>query len=393
MADIRLGSWSTTLLLASLHGLAMAVLLTSQTANRQANRCLAALLLVVVLLITPYTIGYAGFYDAWPWLTYAPFFWQLALGPLIWLYVRQLGERAMPPRWRWHFLPAALQGGYFCVLFVLPLQAKWDWDEAVHAAWVAPALDALVLVSLAFYWVKAWQAYVAYQQWLEQHSGAREEYRLGWLRGFLWAIAAVILVTLGYTVTDRLILDLDYFDHYPLYLMLAALVYYLGVEGWRHAVDAYPVRESQPLESLPVEQALIERVPNGPERIETEQGVESPERDWAALGREHARVVSERGWWREPDLDLATLARRLGTNTLYLSRALNDGLGQSFSEFINRQRVEAARTLLTGHAGMLEIAAEVGFGSKASFNRAFRAYAGCTPTAYRQQAQAARITS
>jgi AraC-like DNA-binding protein len=68
-------------------------------------------------------------------------------------------------------------------------------------------------------------------------------------------------------------------------------------------------------------------------------------------------------------------------------------LGQSFSEFINRQRIEAAKALLTGQAGMLEIAAQVGFGSKASFNRAFRAYAGCTPTAYRQQAQAARITS
>lgn len=378
MADVRLGTWSTTLLLGSLHGLVMAVLLASQTVNRHANRCLAALLFVVVLLITPYTIGYAGFYDAWPWLTFAPFFWQLALGPLIWLYVRQLGERAMPPRWGWHFLPAALQGGYFCVLFGLPLQTKWNWDEVVHAPLIAPALDTLVLLSLTLYWLKAHRAHASYQQWLEQHSGAREEYRLGWLRGFLWAIAATILVTLGFTVTDRLIVDLDYFDHFPLYLTLAALVYYLGLEGWRHARDAYPVREPLPIEPL---------------AVEPRPDTAAPERDWAAVGREHARVVAERGWWREPELDLALLARRLGTNTLYLSRALNDGLGQSFSEFINRQRVEAAKALLAGDAGVLEIAAEVGFGSKASFNRAFRAYAGCTPTAYRQQRQAPRITS
>src|SRR5687768_5401613 len=131
MADVKLGTWSTILLLGSLHGVVVAVALISAKRNPSANRCLAALLFGVVLLITPYTIGYAGFYDAWPWLTYAPFFWQLAFGPLVWLYVRQLGQPDMPSRWQWHFLPAALQGAYFLVLFLQPLPVKWGWDDEV----------------------------------------------------------------------------------------------------------------------------------------------------------------------------------------------------------------------------------------------------------------------
>ncbi|KRA14996.1 helix-turn-helix transcriptional regulator [Lysobacter sp. Root604] len=368
MADVKLGTWSTILLLGSLHGLAMASLLAFSKRNRLANRCLATLLLAVVLLITPFTIGYAGFYDAWPWLTYAPFFWQLAFGPLVWLYVRQLGQAALPPKWRWHFLPAALQGLYFFCLFLQPLPVKWRWDEKVHLPFVAPVLEALIFASMAAYWLMAWRAYGVYQRWLEQHSGAREEYRLHWLRRFLWAMALVIAINLGFTLIDRFVARLDYFDQFPLYLAFVALVYYLGLEGWRHADDPYP----QP--SPAVEAAAVASQPIA-------------ERDWRALGEQYRAQVQAQGWWRESDLDLSGLARRLGTNTLYLSRALNEGLEQNFSEFINRQRTEAARGLLSGASSVLEIALAVGFGSKASFNRAFRAYVGCTPSEYRLRGQ------
>ena len=80
---------------------------------------------------------------------------------------------------------------------------------------------------------------------------------------------------------------------------------------------------------------------------------------------------------------IADLARRLGTNTNYLSRALNEGLGQNFSEFVNRQRIAEAQRMLAGPGEVLDIALAVGFGSKASFNRAFLAYTGRTPSASR----------
>lgn len=375
MAEIKLGSWSTILLLGSLHGVLMAVLLMTAKRNRVANRCLAALLFAVILLITPFTIGYAGFYDAWPWLTFAPFFWQLSFGPLVWLYVRQLGHATLPARWKWHFLPAAIQGVYFIALFTQPVATKWAWDAEFHLPVVAPLLDALIYLSLAAYWMLAYRAYRGYQDWLEHNSGAREEFRLHWLRGFLWAMALATAVDLGFTIVDRWVTDLDYFELFPLYLAFVALIYYLGVEGWRHADAPYPQSATDP--AAP---------PGEPERP-------GSERDWAALGDLYARRVADQGWWREPDLDLADLARRLGTNTLYLSRALNEGLGQSFSEFLNRQRIKAAQERLAGDDAILSIAEDVGFGSKASFNRAFQAYVGCTPSQYRSDLKSGRCIS
>ncbi|WP_031334172.1 helix-turn-helix domain-containing protein, partial [Xanthomonas phaseoli] len=97
-----------------------------------------------------------------------------------------------------------------------------------------------------------------------------------------------------------------------------------------------------------------------------------------------AAEVGAHGWWREPDLTLPELARRIGTNSNYLSRALNEGLGLSFSAFVNALRIAEARRLLAGNEDILSIALAVGFGSKASFNRVFRAQVGCTPSDYRR---------
>ncbi|MCF8812829.1 helix-turn-helix transcriptional regulator, partial [Xanthomonas campestris pv. campestris] len=108
------------------------------------------------------------------------------------------------------------------------------------------------------------------------------------------------------------------------------------------------------------------------------------EKDWQAFGARIAAEVDAHGWWREPDLSLPELARRMGTNSNYLSRGLNEGLGQTFSGFINGLRIAEARRLLAGDQDILTIALAVGFGSKASFNRVFRASLQCTPSDYRR---------
>ena len=78
-------------------------------------------------------------------------------------------------------------------------------------------------------------------------------------------------------------------------------------------------------------------------------------------------------------------ARRVGTNTSYLSRAINEGLGLNFNEMINRMRAEdvARRIEAEASPNFLQLALEAGFSSKATFNRAFRAVHGVSPSDYR----------
>jgi AraC-like DNA-binding protein len=367
------GPWSTILAIGATFGLAVASLLALTRSNAVANRLLALLLLVFVLKLMPYVLGFAGYYDAYPWLSFAPFDLGLAIGPLLFLHVRRLTSAGLPRGWQWHLLPAVLQFGYQAVMFAQPLAVKNLWDDRVHREWIDPAETFLGLLSFAIYLGLSLRIYRTYQRWLDAHLSNREEFRIVWLRNVLVAFALAWPVWAMYETLSYAI-DFNYFQRFPLYVCFTLLVFYLGLEGWRHSGTMYP----QPSTTTePVAPLLPE--PAG--------------RDWAAQGHEWLTRTEAAGWWRDPELSLDRLARHLGTNTAYLSRALNEGLGLSFNEAINRLRVdEIARRLASDAADgeLLDIAFAAGFSSKTSFNRCFKACTGKTPSQFRTSAHQAR---
>jgi len=97
------------------------------------------------------------------------------------------------------------------------------------------------------------------------------------------------------------------------------------------------------------------------------------------------------GLYREPGLTVGTLAGQLKTREHRLRRLINQGLGfRNFAAFLNTHRLAEARRLLAdpdrAHDQVLTIALDLGYGSIAPFNRAFRAETGTTPTLYRRTA-------
>ena len=98
MEGLTFGWRSATLTLVIVQLLVLAAALTRPLANRVANRTLAALLVVLAGIVTPWAIGFAGLYDRWRWLTFAPFQITLAVAPLLWLYVGALTTGRWPAR-------------------------------------------------------------------------------------------------------------------------------------------------------------------------------------------------------------------------------------------------------------------------------------------------------
>lgn len=60
---IEFGVLSISLMVGTAQGLVLALMLWRVVINRAANRWLALLIVAVAALITPYIIGFAGFYD------------------------------------------------------------------------------------------------------------------------------------------------------------------------------------------------------------------------------------------------------------------------------------------------------------------------------------------
>jgi AraC-like DNA-binding protein len=411
---IRFGTWSTLLAIGALFGLTVALLLWLSRRNVEANRLLATLIVVIALKLGPYILGFAGAYDAFPWLSFAPFDLGMAIGPLVWLYLQRLTRQALPVGWWRHLIPAAVQLLYGVVLLPMPLSVKDHWNDSVHAPWIDPIETLLEACSIATYLWLSWRLRRAYQQWLDDHVSSREELRLVWLRNFIVALTAMLVVWAPYE-SVVLLAHFDYYQRFPLYVGLTLLVFYLGLEGWRHASDDYPSAASAAAAHLSptardsasdavpaiAQSPAIDSAPSGmSQRFVSAQtattGSGASSRDWHAQGEEWLATVATRGWWRDPDLSLDRLAGLLGTNTAYLSRALNEGLGMSFNDAVNRQRVAEIRRCLAlpgEQRDLLVLALEVGFSSKTSFNRVFKAQTGQTPTQFRQEQTARRAKS
>lgn len=306
MGDVQLVfGWRTALLgMLSLQMVALAVALAGQPINQTANRTLSAFLIVATGVVTPYTIGFAGFYDAWMGLTFAPFALTLFLAPLLYGYTHALITGVLPDRWRWHLAPGFGQVAYMTTAFLLPLDVKLAWADLVDGPWVSRTISIGVLVGLVAYSAAALRLLSRFRSGLADQRSDDDRYSSHWLGRILAAMAAIALLWTGWQAWQALS-GFDYFEFFGLHLAIGAIGVLLGAEGWRHA----GLRFARMRENAAAESGLFENsVPD------------AAEPDWAVIGAGYAAKTREAGWWREPDLSLPRLARLLGTNTGRVSR-------------------------------------------------------------------------
>ncbi len=84
-------------------------------------------------------------------------------------------------------------------------------------------------------------------------------------------------------------------------------------------------------------------------------------------------------------LSLQQVAKRAHLSSCYFCRKFKDTTGLSFTEYVARTRVEAAKNLLINpQVRISEVAFEVGFQSLTHFNRVFRDITGQSPTKFRE---------
>lgn len=97
----------------------------------------------------------------------------------------------------------------------------------------------------------------------------------------------------------------------------------------------------------------------------------------------------ENAGYLQSDLTISQLAVQLECPDHQLRKMINQRLDYTnFNAFLNHYRIaEARKRLVESHLPVLSIALDLGYGSIASFNRAFKQSVGLTPTAYRTAEQ------
>ena len=183
-----------------------------------------------------------------------------------------------------------------------------------------------------------------------------------WLTGLVVLFAAQWLVSLGFTAWSWWVRPLSYIERFPIMAGYCLWIYALGLLGWRYGAAGV----------------------DAPKNV----AGRTPEDYGRRAGAWRDRIAAAR-WWAEDGFSLAVAAWRLNVSERTLSRGLAEGLGENFSGLVARLRIdEVVRRIEAGDRDdLLSIALAAGFSSKASFNRAFRAQTGVTPSAYPDQAR------
>lgn len=395
------GFYSSLLLVFFVHGLVYAILLINRGFRRQsqADKWLAAFLLFCILYISPWMLGFAGWYDNQPYrdiLFYTPFQHLLLIGPMLFFYVQSL----LNPSFRlgrkqlMHLLPGLLYILYSIVIFVtdkLILHEYFflsDGSDRDFDLWY----QSLGFLSMFIYFLLSLRYYSLYKKFMVQVVSYAEMILFRWVKNFLYAFLIMLVIRLIFHFASMMpaFERVSYVGEWWQYFSFAIIFYYIAISGFSNAVETkVPFRLNLVGFTAP---SLLDY--NGhnlsaiedADIIDLEPNLDDPAIDTGFIEDWKPRIIKimeESRAYEDPELTLAALAKQLETNPSILSKAVNQGFRSNFNDFINGYRVDAVKKML--NAGeqktqtLLGIAYSCGFNSKATFNRAFKKATGRSP--------------
>ena len=83
-------------------------------------------------------------------------------------------------------------------------------------------------------------------------------------------------------------------------------------------------------------------------------------------------------------MSLDVIAERLNTTRHNASQVINEHFGLNFFELINKYRIQDAVEILQNDTSrtIIDVAYQVGFNNKVTFNKSFKRFLSQTPTQY-----------
>ncbi|MEQ9404298.1 MAG: helix-turn-helix domain-containing protein [Cyclobacteriaceae bacterium] len=306
----------------------------------------------------------------------------LLIGPLLWLYTKTFFSRQFKfsSKTLLHFLPFAI------VTLVIPLFNKdlltWrsfdygmltvfdNWNRKpittfqyiYGSVFLMQFLHALFYVLMSFRFIK--QTENELRQQYSDFDQVSIRWHLTFQRTATLVLVLVTLFILYQYITGDYRRMADYFYVVPMSAVSYLLLY--------HAIK-YPNLIFG--NSLPEKTYKYEK-----SSLAISASVEYAEKLRA--------LIESRKLYLERELGLSDLANEMGVSTHHLSQAINEILNLNFYDLINQYRVEEAKSRIKEEKekSLLQVAFEVGFNNKASFNNAFKKHVGMTPSKYRESA-------
>lgn len=353
----------------------LAFFLSGENRKSKANLFHGLFLLCIVACLVEIFLMYTGYIVHCLYLVDFSEAFGVAIGPCFYLLVLSLVHGSID---RKHYLHLALPVVYLFLqvpFLILPADAKYNaWIGTYHPDWAYRPFD--YSYDPRMFWVTdhctefTIICLIVYGSLglIEIFKAFKRKKESFWhpsnpiLKTLRWEVFQLVSATLG-ILAVKLLHKEDTGDH----LFAAYITVTIYVGSIRIIRDSGFFRRASLAESQKYKTSAV--------TLETQ----------TQLLEKLKKIMNETKPFVKPDFSLPELARMLGTSVHALSQVINEGLGKSFFEMTAEYRVEEAKSLLKAHPNIKveEIAGQVGYNSKSSFNTSFKKIAGKTPSEFR----------
>lgn len=360
-------TWTIVFLIAAAQAVFLAAVLLRRPSRRPtANRLLALLLLLFAVTLVEYVLFWTRYIGQWPHIADLSLSFPLLFGPLLWLYCRIIFENRPMTRADWlHAVPFAMSVAAVLPFYALDAEAK----QAILSGTAQSPVPRGLMAALNWSRIAHMVVYAVLNlRYLRTQPRVGDTARWAmWLNLFFLGFA---LAYASYFVLVRFPGFNRAWD-YHISAMMTAFIYFIAYMGFVQPAVFEGFRWTEP--AAPVKYRNSGLTPEAGRSL------------WQKL---HGLMASER-LYRNPELNLDLLAKRLNMGKHHVSQVINEHWGASFFEYINQLRIEEAQQMLAdtprSALHVIEVAYAVGFNNKVSFNNAFKKATGMTPTEYRKR--------
>lgn len=407
----QFGLRSSLLLIFFVHGLVYAILLWRKGIVNEtvSDKWLSAFLFLCVLYISPWMLGFAGWYDTQPYrdiLFYMPMQHLFLIGPVIFFYVQSLLNPSFKfGKKQWlHLLPGILYILYNIVMFVTDkfiLKEYYflaDGTDRDFDVWYQYAGFA----SMLFYFFISMRYYGLYKKLMLQVISYADLVLFKWVRNFLLAFLCMQLLQILFFVLSKVHPFFgDYIGSWWYFFLFSLIFYYIAITGYSNSIETKVPFKLNLLQYKPTlllgESPIVNSVNENysfeeAEVIEIEDVQQEKKEDRLLLQEWKPKIESlltKDKLYEDPELSLTQMAKLLKTNPSVISKVVNQGFQMNFNDLINYYRVEAVKEKLNAGEQKLQtllgIAFDCGFNSKATFNRAFKKFAFVSPKEWNEK--------
>jgi len=254
--------------------------------------------------------------------------------------------------------------GYLILLYYFTLSHSLKINYVLTALMLS---QALLYITASFFRIRKHQKVVLL------YSSQTSEIDLSWLEKIVKGLFLIVITIIFYNI----IFSLKQLN-LTMNVICLIVIYYIAFHSMKQK-EIYPFKE-----------AAIEEIISMGEETEIDESKKKivTDEELVILKSQLTQFMLTQKPYLDSDLNLVKLADLFGTSTHKLSYIINNGFNLNFFNFINKHRVEEAKSLLLStkmeQYSILGIAYKAGFNSKTAFNTTFKKITNQTPSDFKK---------